>query len=43
LRVLVALHPAALLRAPPETQAEAYADWLRDLRQAAPYATPSAA
>ena len=34
LRVLVTLHPAALLRTPPEFQAQAYADWLDDLRQA---------
>ena len=34
LRVLVTLHPAALLRTPPEFQAEAYAAWLKDLRQA---------
>lgn len=34
LRVLVTLHPAALLRIPPEFQAEAYSVWLQDLRQA---------
>ena len=34
LRVLVTLHPAALLRAAPQHQAGAYADWLADLRQA---------
>jgi uracil-DNA glycosylase len=31
LRVLVTLHPAALLRMPPESQAVAYSDWIRDL------------
>ncbi|MDB5741876.1 MAG: hypothetical protein JWR68_191 [Polaromonas sp.] len=30
-RVLVTLHPAALLRLPPEEQASAYAAWLADL------------
>ena len=34
LRVLVTLHPAALLRTPPEFQAQAYSAWLDDLRQA---------
>ena len=34
LRVLVTLHPAALLRTPPEFQAQAYSAWLTDLRQA---------
>jgi uracil-DNA glycosylase len=34
LRVLVTLHPAALLRTPPEFQDAAYAAWLRDLREA---------
>ena len=34
LRVLVTLHPAALLRTPPEFQAQAYSAWLADLRQA---------
>ena len=31
LRVLVTLHPAALLRLPQEQQAAAYAAWLKDL------------
>jgi len=35
LRVLVTLHPAALLRTPPDVQAAAYAAWISDLRQAA--------
>ncbi len=30
-RVLVTLHPAALLRVPPEAKAQAYAAWLEDL------------
>ena len=34
LRVLVTLHPAALLRTPHEFQAQAYSAWLDDLRQA---------
>jgi uracil-DNA glycosylase len=34
LRVLVTLHPAALLRTPPEFQAAAYTAWLKDLREA---------
>ena len=34
LRVLVTLHPAALLRTPPEFQATSYLAWLADLRQA---------
>ena len=34
LRVLVTLHPAALLRTPPEFQAQAYSAWLKDLSQA---------
>lgn len=34
LPVLVTLHPSALLRAPPETQAEAFIAWLTDLQQA---------
>ena len=34
LRVLVTLHPAALLRAPPDAQQDAYAAWLCDLQQA---------
>ncbi len=34
LRVLVTLHPAALLRTPPEHQAAAYEAWLKDLREA---------
>ena len=34
-RVLVTLHPAALLRAEPHRQAEAYTAWLADLQQAA--------
>ena len=38
-RVLVTLHPAALLRAPPDTQAHAYQDWLQDLREAGRFAT----
>jgi DNA polymerase len=35
-RVLVTLHPSALLRAEPQTQAEAYRLWLDDLRRATP-------
>ncbi len=34
LRVLVTLHPSALLRTPPEYQADAYEAWLKDLRVA---------
>ena len=34
LRVLVTLHPSALLRMPQSTQASAYAAWLQDLRKA---------
>jgi uracil-DNA glycosylase len=34
LRVLVTLHPASLLRTPPELQAAAYAAWLQDLSAA---------
>ena len=34
LRVLVTLHPAALLRAPQNQQAKAYIAWLQDLAQA---------
>ena len=34
LRVLVTLHPAALLRTPPEYQQDAYAAWVKDLREA---------
>ncbi len=34
LRVLVTLHPSALLRMPPHAQASAYAAWLQDLQQA---------
>lgn len=36
--VLVTLHPSALLRADPPEREHAYADWLRDLRQASRYA-----
>ena len=36
LRVLVTLHPSALLRMPPEAFDEAYAHWLADLRLASP-------
>ena len=35
LPVLVTLHPSALLRMEPAQQAQAYADWLVDLRLAA--------
>ena len=34
LRVLVTLHPSALLRMPPNLQASAYAAWLQDLQKA---------
>ena len=34
LRVLVTLHPAALLRMPPDVQGHAYEAWLRDLQTA---------
>ena len=34
-RVLITLHPSALLRMEPEDKAAAYAAWLADLRQAA--------
>ncbi|MCY7371995.1 MAG: UdgX family uracil-DNA binding protein, partial [Polaromonas sp.] len=42
-QVLVTLHPAALLRAPPEAQPQAYADWLQDLRAAGRFATAKGA
>jgi uracil-DNA glycosylase len=35
-RVLITLHPSALLRMEPEDKAEAYRAWLADLRQIAP-------
>jgi uracil-DNA glycosylase len=41
LRVLVTLHPAALLRTPPGHQAAAYEAWLTDLRAAHDLATAS--
>ena len=34
-RVLITLHPSALLRMEPEDKADAYRAWLDDLRQAA--------
>ena len=34
-RVLITLHPSALLRMEPADKAAAYAAWLADLRQAA--------
>ena len=40
LRVLVTLHPAALLRTPPEHQAAAYTAWLEDLTQASTVVLP---
>ncbi len=44
LRVLVTLHPAALLRMQPQQREAAYAEWLQDLQQAlgASGATPTA-
>jgi DNA polymerase len=36
-RVLITLHPSALLRLDPSEKAAAYADWLQDLRQADGY------
>ena len=42
LRVLVTLHPAALLRAPPEHQAGAYQAWLTDLSKADAWAHAAA-
>jgi DNA polymerase len=36
-RVLVTLHPSALLRADPEDREAAYAAWLEDLRAADGY------
>ncbi|HQS30387.1 UdgX family uracil-DNA binding protein [Polaromonas sp.] len=43
LRVLVTLHPAALLRTPPEHQPTAYAAWLKDLAAAAAWLAPQSA
>ena len=40
LRVLVTLHPAALLRTPPEHQQTAYAAWLKDLAAAGAWVSP---
>ena len=42
-RVLITLHPSALLRMEPADKAAAYAVWLDDLRKAAPLfdGTPS--
>lgn len=37
LRVLITLHPSALLRMEPADKAAAYAAWLADLRQATPF------
>jgi DNA polymerase len=37
LRVLITLHPSALLRADPEDRDAAYAAWLADLRAADRY------
>jgi DNA polymerase len=34
LRVLITLHPSALLRGPPEERDAAFAQWLADLRHA---------
>jgi uracil-DNA glycosylase family protein len=39
-RVLITLHPSALLRMEPEEKEAAYAAWLQDLRQAADAAPP---
>ena len=40
-RVLITLHPSALLRMEPDAKAAAYAAWLADLRQAANYLATS--
>ena len=42
LRVLVTLHPAALLRTPPDQQQTAYVAWLKDLGAAAAWMAPAA-
>jgi uracil-DNA glycosylase len=39
-RVLITLHPSALLRMEPEEKQAAYAAWLQDLRKAADAAQP---
>ena len=43
LRVLVTLHPAALLRMQQDQQAASYAGWLADLALAGAIAIPTAA
>ena len=43
LRVLVTLHPAALLRTPPDQQQTAYAAWLKDLAAAGAWVAPQSA
>ena len=43
LRVLVTLHPAALLRTPPEHQQTAYEAWLKDLAAAGAWVAPQSA
>ena len=40
LRVLVTLHPSALLRGPPRERAVAFEKWLEDLRHASRYVRP---
>ncbi len=40
LRVLVTLHPSALLRGPPRERAAAFEKWLEDLRHASRYVRP---
>ena len=42
-RVLITLHPSALLRVEPEDKAAAYAAWLKDLRHAAEHFSASGA
>jgi DNA polymerase len=42
-RVLITLHPSALLRMDPEDKAAAYAAWLADLRHAADHFAASGA
>jgi len=42
-KVLVTLHPSALLRVDPAYRESAYDDWLTDLRQASRYALAHAA
>ena len=42
-RVLITLHPSALLRMDPDDKAAAYAAWLADLRHAADHFSASGA